>query len=74
MDQIVKTDPKNAESYYIRARHKIMATSIKQKESGCADLRKSLELCDTNTVYLHHNLKQNIEALIEINCKDLKSL
>ena len=74
LDQVVEMDPKNAESYYLRAIHKIMANNIKKKESGCLDLRKSLDLYDPSTRYLHDNLKQSIEELIEINCNDFNSL
>ena len=68
LDQMVQNDPNNAESYYLRAEHKLIASDYKENENVCEDLVKALELYDVNHEYLENQLKRRIKSLLEINC------
>ena len=67
VDQIVNKNPADAESYYFRAVNRL--TRFNDNVGACKDLKQAKELYRSEVKYFRSDLKEEIEKLIEINCK-----
>ena len=65
LDKMVRDEPNNAESYYLRALYKL---ETNDEKNICDYLEKALELYDDNFTYSIDNLKEGIKRLREIHC------